>query len=470
MTNPRLFGTDGIRGEAHRWPFTADFLHALGRAIGELLSATGPTPKVLLGRDTRESGQWIAGALSSGLLETGVEVLDPGVMTTPGVAFLTRQLGMSAGIVISASHNPARENGIKLFGPDGFKLTDRQESEIERLAREPWGSSRGLGQLTPAPELGEVYRKSLTDLFPPRLFAGLRILLDCANGAASETAPRCFAELGADPVVRGGEPTGTNINLNCGSEHVRRNSRAFGQLIRSVHAHFGVAFDGDADRSVFVTPDGALIDGDHLLAFFAQKFKQDGRLRGNTVVATVMSNSGLETFLRSMGVALKRTPVGDRFVIEEMRKIGCALGGEQAGHVIIHDGIRTTGDGIFTALLLASMAVADRDLSLSRVASIIQKVPQVIASARIRSRPDLARIPELDEFNGRQGINLRYSGTEPMFRAMVEGNLRDSIPDVARTALQICKIVQHAASSQGDPIEILDCATGESVDLSAISA
>lgn len=468
--NPRLFGTDGIRGEAHRWPFTADFLHALGRAIGELLSAAGPTPRVLLGRDTRESGQWIGRALSSGVLETGVEVLDPGVMTTPGVAFLTRQLGLSAGIVISASHNPAHENGIKLFGPDGFKLSHQQEAEIERLTREPRGAARGFGRLTHAPELGELYRKGLTDRFPARLFEGLRILLDCANGAASETAPRCFAELGADPVVLGGQPTGTNINLNCGSEHVRRNSRAFGQLIRSVHAHFGVAFDGDADRSVFVTQDGALIDGDHLLAFFAQKFKQDGRLRGDAVVATLMSNSGLETFLRSIGVTLKRTPVGDRFVIEEMRKIGCALGGEQAGHVIIHDGIRTTGDGIFTALLLASMAVADRDLSLSRVASIIQKVPQVIASARIRSRPDLARIPELDEFNGRQGINLRYSGTEPVFRAMVEGNLLDSIPDVARTALQICKIVQHAASSQGDPIEILDCATGESVDLSAISA
>jgi phosphoglucosamine mutase len=422
----RLFGTDGIRGTANREPMTAATALKLGMAAGRLFRRAGHAHRVVIGKDTRLSGYMLEPALTAGLIGTGMNVMLIGPMPTPAVAFLTRSLRADLGVMISASHNPYQDNGIKLFGPDGFKLSDALEAEIEQLMEENHGA--GLvepGDLGRAQRLEDArgrYMESLKSSFPKSLtLDGLKIVVDAAHGAAYHLAGDLLWELGAEVVRLGDRPNGLNINDGCGSTH----PEALAERVVAERAHLGVALDGDADRLVMVDERGRLVDGDQLIALIATSWQRAERLKGGAVAATVMSNFGLERHVAGLGLALHRTKVGDRYVVEAMRDMGLNLGGEQSGHIILADHA-TTGDGLLAALqVLAVVQTLGRPTS--EVTRVFEAVPQRLVNVPTPRGLDLQAAVVRDAIRvqearlaGRGRVLVRPSGTEPLVRVMVE--------------------------------------------------
>ncbi len=448
----RLFGTDGIRGVANVHPMTPDVALKVGRAVAYLLrNGRGRHRRILIGKDTRISCYMLENALAAGVCSMGVDCFLVGPMPTPAIAFLTSSMRADAGIVISASHNPFEDNGIKVFSGDGFKLPDETEERIEALMDDPEVIS---AQPTGA-EVGKAFRIDdargryivfLKNTFPNHLsLDGMRIVVDCANGATYRVAPAVFEELGAEVIKVGVEPDGTNINAGCGALHPQ-NIRS---LVREHGADIGVAFDGDGDRVIVVDERGEVVDGDQIMAICAKSLLEREALRRRTVVATVMSNMGLEKALERMGGRLVRTPVGDRYVVEAMRRDGYNFGGEQSGHLIFLDHI-TTGDGILAALqLLAIMQATGQPLS--QLSSIMERYPQALHNVRIPRRCAPEEVPGLDgvlkgcesRLGGRGRILIRPSGTEPLMRVMVEGEDPDLIHNVAQ---ELCHYISSALS------------------------
>ena len=435
----KLFGTDGIRGVANLEPMTSETAMKLGRAAAYLFKRRSGRHQIVIGKDTRLSGYMLESALTSGICSMGVDVLLVGPMPTPAIAFLTRSLRADAGVVISASHNPCQDNGIKFFSSDGFKLPDELESRMEALI-----TSDEIQHLRPtADEVGKAYRiddaegryiEFVKRSLPRDLdFQGFRIVVDCAHGAAYKVSPKVLRELGATVWVIGDEPDGTNINDGCGAVHPER----LQQAVREHHAHIGIAYDGDADRAIFVCEQGRIIDGDHVMAMMALDLQERELLKRRTVVGTVMSNFGLELALAKAGIALVRTAVGDRYLLERMVADGYNFGGEQSGHFIFLDH-NTTGDGLISALqVVALMKRTGR--SLSDLAQCMTAVPQILLNIRVNGKPDLDRVPELTQairtgeatLNGTGRVLVRYSGTEPVLRIMVEGAEASLIRTVA---------------------------------------
>ena len=425
----KLFGTDGIRGVANEHPMTAEMAMNIGRATAHLFKKRGHVPKIIIGKDTRISGYMLENALVSGICSMGVHAILVGVLPTPGIAFLTGSMRADAGIVISASHNPFQDNGIKIFGSEGFKLPDETEKAIEEIV-----FANNLHTLHPSPsELGKAYRMEdargryivfLKHAFPKECsLEGTRIVLDCSNGAAYRVAPETFIELGAEVTTLFDEPNGKNINLQCGSQHPETLAKA----VRKAKADIGFAFDGDGDRVIAVDETGAVMTGDLILAICAASMKKEGALTNNLVVRTVMSNSGLGLAFESLGIDSVMTGVGDRCVIEEMQARGASLGGEDSGHLIFlrH---HTTGDGIITALQVAA-TMKKEGKPLSKLAKIMKVFPQRLINVNVKSRPEIETAPEImaairevERRLGDQGrVLVRYSGTQNMCRVMVEG-------------------------------------------------
>ncbi|MBI3756680.1 MAG: phosphoglucosamine mutase [Deltaproteobacteria bacterium] len=425
----RLFGTDGIRGVANIEPMTSETALRVGRALAYVFRDRPGRHKILIGKDTRLSGYMLETALASGVCSMGVDVLLVGPIPTPGIAFLTRNLRADAGVVISASHNPFQDNGIKVFSRDGFKLPDELEDEIESLIVD-----RKIDHLRPtATAIGKAFRIDdaegrynvfVKTNFPRHLtLDGMKVVVDCAHGAAYKVAPDVLRELGADVIAIGVEPNGENINQNCGALHPQQVQR----LVCEHGAQFGVALDGDADRAILVDETGEIVDGDAILAIAADEMLRNGALRHKTVVGTVMSNLGLEVALKQRDVQLVRTAVGDRYVVEEMLRGGYNLGGEQSGHLVFLDA-NTTGDGTVTFLSILSTMV-QRQRPLSELKRIVQRYPQVLINVKVRERRDLAAIEPVAKImsqvikalGDRGRLLVRYSGTEPLVRVMVEG-------------------------------------------------
>jgi phosphoglucosamine mutase len=439
----RLFGTDGVRGVANAAPLTPELTCRLGRVaatyLAERVGSTRRRPAILIGRDTRASGPFLEQALVAGILSAGVDALVVGVLPTPGVAFLTPALGAAGGAVLSASHNPFEDNGVKLFSSEGDKLPDAWEDEIEARLTSGWDGPRptgaGIGRVRTVPGAERRYLDGLRATLPPGLdLTGFRLVLDCAHGATYRVAPRLFRVLGAQVGTLGTRPNGTNINRETGALH----PDGLQARVRTTPGAIGLAFDGDGDRLIVVDETGAVRDGDHVLAVCARALLARGALRGGVVVSTVMANLGLERALTAIGVRMERTPVGDRYVLEEMRRLGANLGGEQSGHVIFLDHART-GDGILTALqLLRTVREAGQPLSV--LAGHVEKCPQVLLNVRVRARPpfgELRRVTEAlahwqEKFDGRARLLLRYSGTESLARVMVEGDDHAMIEAAAR--------------------------------------
>jgi phosphoglucosamine mutase len=438
----RLFGTDGVRGVANAAPLTPELTCRLGRVAATYLAERGSTrrrPAILIGRDTRASGPFLEQALVAGILSAGVDALVGGVLPTPAVAFLTPALDAVGGAVLSASHNPFEDNGVKLFSGEGDKLPDAWEDEIEARLTSGWDGPRptgaGIGRIRAVPGTERRYLDGLRATLPPGLdLTGFRLVLDCAHGATYRVAPRLFRALGAQVGTLGTRPNGTNINRETGALH----PDALQTRVRATPGEIGLAFDGDGDRLIVVDETGAVRDGDHVLAVCARALLARGALRGGVVVSTVMANLGLERALTALGIRMERAPVGDRYVLEEMRRLGANLGGEQSGHVIFLDHART-GDGILTALqLLRTVREAGQPLSV--LAGHVEKCPQVLLNVRVRARPpfgELRRVTEAlahwqGKFDGRARLLLRYSGTEPLARVMVEGDDHAMIEAAAR--------------------------------------
>jgi phosphoglucosamine mutase len=426
----QLFGTDGIRGVAGEYPLDGATVFAFGAALGKDAAAQGAVnPEILIGTDTRESGGWIAELVAGGLESQGARVRFAGVITTPGVAYLTRTGPFAAGVMISASHNPYQDNGLKVFGHSGFKLPDSEEHEIEqeifRLREQ--GVPPVSAKLTVDEELDRRYLDFLFSTLPGRL-DGARIVLDCGNGASYRLAPELFRRAGADVTTIGAEPNGKNINLGCGALHLEKLREA----VLACGADFGAAFDGDADRAIFVSAGGKIVDGDNVLLVCGRALRDSGHLHGDTVVSTVMSNLGLERALEASGIRMVRTPVGDKYVLEEMVRLGAALGGEQSGHVIFRE-YSTTGDGMLTALLLFGIA-RRAGLGLDELTADLKVYPQRLVNVRVKEKKALADLPAVAEeirrveaaFGGLGRVLVRFSGTEPLARVMVEG------PDLER--------------------------------------
>ena len=428
----RLFGTDGIRGVAGQSPLDPATVTALGIALGTDLKHHAPDLPVLIGTDTRESGPAIAAQLAEGLAQSGVHTEFAGVVTTPGVAWLTRTGAFSAGVMISASHNPFQDNGIKIFSRTGYKLPDAEEHEIEeeifRLLPDviPHAAPEGLkANFNSRPYLDFL----LSTLSVP--LTGLRVVLDCGNGAASALAPALFREAGAEVTVIFNEPNGRNINLDCGALHVEH----LRQRVLETSADAGIAFDGDADRAMLIAPDGRLVDGDAAMLIAAKRLSLDGHLTGNLLVSTVMSNLGLEKALAANGIEMLRTPVGDKYVLEEMLRRNAALGGEQSGHMIFRD-FATTGDGMLTGLKILEACVRENK-ALDQLAAEMVVFPQLLVNIRVAQRKPLDQLPQVvslireceTALQGSGRVLVRFSGTEPLARVMVEG------PDTATVGI-----------------------------------
>lgn len=420
----QFFGTDGIRGVPGVPPLDDATLFALGRSVAEYLHRDHSSPHALIGTDTRESGPHIASVVAAGLIHGGASVSSAGILTTPGVACLVRQNDFHVGVVVSASHNPYQDNGVKLFSHEGMKFPDSVEEEIEAgmLKHRAENVAFSLPKLRPDDSLHHQYLKFLHDrVMPGSSLKGLRIVLDCANGAAYQLGPELFGSLGCDVVCIGVDPDGRNINAACGSLHLEK----LQQRVPVERAAFGVAFDGDADRSLFVSSDGKIVNGDGVLLAVARYLKSQSKLPGNRVVATSMSNLGLERVLAHEKISLARTNVGDRYVLEEMLKSGNVLGGEQSGHIIFLDD-SPAGDGLLTAVKIASLVSLKG--SLDSLVSGFKDYPQTIVNVKVKSKPPLESLPDvvraLTEANSTLGENgrivLRYSGTEQLARVMVE--------------------------------------------------
>jgi phosphoglucosamine mutase len=432
----QLFGTDGIRGVAGEYPLDHATVYAIGRACGARLVRRSTDARVVLGQDTRESSAWIAEALARGLSDSGCGFASAGVLTTPGVAYLTRTHGFAAGIVISASHNPWQDNGIKLFGPNGMKLADEIEQEIEAeifehidlLAAHQHDEASLMAQILPGDaQLRADYETWLAASVEPApaSLQSLRVLIDCANGAASAIAPELFARIGIPAVALHTEPTGRNINDGCGALHPEH---VAAELLRNPgRFDLGITLDGDADRALFCDSLGNIINGDAVLLIAARDMKARGSLAHDTVVATTMSNMGLEKALHSHGIQMLRANVGDKYVLEEMRKTGATLGGEQSGHILFMDADSTTGDGLLTALRVLEV-IARSGQSLRELTSEFKVFPQVIRNVKVREKTPMHQLPTVaaaihaaeQELDGNGRVVVRYSGTEKLARVMIE--------------------------------------------------
>ena len=421
----RLFGTDGIRGVAGQPPLDPKTTHAFGVALGDVARRHGPKPQIVIGMDTRESSPWIAEQVAGGLNEAGVAVRSAGVVTTPGVAFLTRADSFVAGVMISASHNPYQDNGVKVFGHSGYKLPDEEEHAIEEeIFRLIEAGVDSVPRQLPVDEgLDRRYVDSLLSTVSTP-FNGLKLVLDCGNGSASHLAPELFSRAGAEVHAICCAPDGRNINLGCGALYLD----ALRATVLESKADLGVAFDGDADRAIFVSKSGRIIDGDAVLLIAARELRASGRLPHNLVVATVMSNLGLEKALERDGVRLVRTAVGDKYVLEEMLRSGAALGGEQSGHVIFTE-YSTTGDGMLTALRIIEV-VARTGSGLDELTQDLKVYPQRLVNVRVREKKTLTDLPSVARevreceaaLGGTGRVLVRFSGTEPLARVMVEAS------------------------------------------------
>ena len=427
---PRLFGTDGVRGVAGRYPLDHETVRRLGAALVRALPGGGGL-RVLVGRDTRESGEWIEAELAHGAAGQGAAVASAGVLPTPAVAYLTRSEGFDAGVVISASHNPFEDNGIKVFSGRGEKFTEAVEREVEAIVADAsWRPRDGEAAPVDRAALGATYLDHLHAIFPDASALGpFPIAVDCANGAMSALAPELFRRIGLEPVVIGNHPDGRNINLKCGSTHPER----LAETVVTRGCRLGVAFDGDGDRAIFVDHRGRVVNGDAVLLMCARQLQREGRLAGDAIVATVMSNIGLELALTALGIGLVRCPVGDKYVMEAMRERGLALGGEQSGHIIFAEYL-FTGDGLCTALHVLDV-IARTGRPLADLADDLVSYPQVLLNVRVREKTDWRAVPAVAaavarveaRVAGRGRVLVRYSGTEPLLRVMIEGEREDEI-------------------------------------------
>lgn len=450
----QLFGTDGIRGVAGQYPLDEPTVFAIGRALGHWLRSAAEHKRAVVGQDTRESSQWIANAVAAGLLAAGVEVKSAGVITTPGVAFLARNDAFGAGIVISASHNPWMDNGIKVFSADGFKLPDEVEHQIEAEIFQQLGSKAAASSETAAlfcslpgsTELHRDYVCWLAQQVAGTDLSSLRVLVDCANGAASAVAPDVFRACGVQAKFLHQAPDGHNINHECGALHPETVAGAV--AAEKGHYDLGITFDGDADRALFSDAAGRVVNGDAVLLLAGREMQARGALIGSLVVATTMSNMGLEIALRRSGIHMLRAPVGDKYVLEEMLKHGSTLGGEQSGHVIFRDGDATTGDGLLTALRVLQV-MARTGKPLADLVSDLKVFPQIIKNVRVREKKPLMEIPAVaaaitaaeKELNGNGRVVVRYSGTEALARVMVEA---DDEAKMQRLTNSIVTAIQQA--------------------------
>jgi phosphoglucosamine mutase len=451
--NRQLFGTDGIRGVAGEFPLSPESTYLIGQALGHDLIRANPRPGVVIGQDTRESSSWIADRVMQGLAASGCEVHSAGIITTPGVAFLARSRNYAAGVVISASHNPWTDNGIKVFSGDGYKLPDAHELAIEREIFSLVQDSRAPNVTAPRPMAslpGEAsLRKAYIEWLSKNVNADLsrlRILADCANGAATAEAPELFRACGIKATLLSASPDGKNINENCGALHPEIVAKAVGQ--QKGQFDLGVTFDGDADRALFSDADGRVVNGDAVLLLAARDFQSHGILHGSTIVATTMSNMGLEIALRQSGIRMLRANVGDKYVLEEMLKTGAILGGEQSGHIIFRDGEATTGDGLLTALRVMEI-MARSGKPLAALVSDLKVFPQTIQNVRVREKIPFAEVPEIKraieaaerELDGNGRVVVRYSGTEALARVMVEAESQERMQVLAQS---IADAIRHA--------------------------
>lgn len=452
MSN-KLFGTDGIRGTANQHPMTAMTALLVGQAAALHFTRGNHRHRVVIGKDTRLSGYLIEPALTAGFVSCGMDVILVGPMPTPAIAMLTRSLRADLGVMISASHNPFEDNGIKIFGPDGYKLSDEVELEIE---------TRAFSDMTPdlanSPDLGRAYRlddaqgrytEFVKQTFPKGgTLDGIKVVVDCANGAAYKVAPEVLWELGAEVIAIGVDPDGFNINKDCGST---RPERMCAEVVAN-GAHLGIALDGDADRVIVCDEKGELVDGDQLMALVAKSMKEKGKLKNETLIATVMSNLGLENYLQGVGIKMHRTAVGDRYVVEAMREMDCNIGGEQSGHIVLGD-ISTTGDGLIAALqVLAALAVDGRPAS--EVCRLFKPLPQLLENVRFEGTSPLERDDIQDairaaekQLEGSGRLLIRKSGTEPLIRVMAEGS------DGALVKQVVGDLVQAIEKAIEQPIE-----------------
>jgi phosphoglucosamine mutase len=450
----QLFGTDGIRGVAGEPPLDPRTIFVIGKCLGDFLASLADRPRVLIGEDTRESSRWIGEILAAGLGEAGAEASTPGVLTTPGLAYATAAEGFTCGVMISASHNPFQDNGIKVFASSGFKLPDADELAVERgiFAALSDGAPFQPRRLAMQPRHAlvvpyvEFLRRRAQGIGKP---PGRRVVMDCANGSAAALVSEVFSGFGLELTLLADQPNGRNINLGCGSLHLENLRSA---VLRQ-GADLGVAFDGDADRALFVTAQGAIVNGDAVLLIASRYLKERGALRGTAVVGTVMSNLGLERALEREGLRLVRTPVGDKYVLEEMLRLGANLGGEQSGHVIFSD-LATTGDGLLTAVEILRI-ISESGRSLDQLTSGLHEFPQTIRNVRVRENISLERLPQVtgqirsseNSLGGAGRIVVRYSGTEPLLRVMVEAETEALVEEHAGA------IVRAVEQSLGLPAE-----------------
>jgi phosphoglucosamine mutase len=447
----RLFGTDGIRGVANEYPLTAEAVFRIGRAVALFFGAAAIPTKIIIGKDTRQSGDMIEDALVSGICSVGADACLIGILPTPAVAYLASSTDATAGIVVSASHNPYYDNGIKIFDGDGYKLSDPKEDEIERLLpadhidHAAGKSNHRIGKVEMLKDASERYLTFLQNTLPDEhLFNGIKIVLDCSNGATYAVAPELFQDLGAQVEAIHISPNGKNINADCGSEY----PQSLIDRVLAKKADIGLAFDGDGDRLVAVDEKGRVISGDRTLAICARSLKRKGLLKNNLVVSTVMSNLGLRLALKELGINHLMTQVGDRYVLEQMRANGAVIGGEDSGHMIFLDQ-HTTGDGMLMAIRLIQ-TMHDENKPLSELSRVMDVFPQVLLNIEVQKKPQIESVPEImdaihsvEEVLGEQGrVLVRYSGTQPLCRVMVEGPDKDEtqrycqqIADVVKTAL-----------------------------------
>jgi phosphoglucosamine mutase len=452
MTQTRqLFGTDGIRGVAGEFPLTRDNVYWMGRALGHDLARMNSQARVVIGQDTRVSSRWIADRFLQGLAAVGVETRSAGVITTPGVAFLARSQGFDAGVVISASHNPWTDNGIKIFSGDGYKLPDAHELAIEK---EIFALLRDSDAVPPdaAPEISslpgeEGLRQSYVHWLASSVstdLTRLRVAVDCANGAAAEEAPELFGALQVNTTFLHSAPDGQNINENCGALH----PEMLGRFVRESAGRqegfdIGVTFDGDADRALFCDAQGRVVNGDAVLLVAAREMQSRGTLAKATVVATTMSNMGLELALKRSGIQMLRANVGDKYVLEEMQRVGATLGGEQSGHILFRDGEATTGDGLLTALRVMEIMVRTGK-PLAELVSELKVFPQTIRNVRVRNKTPFAQIPAVQsaiavaerELDGNGRVVVRYSGTEALARVMIEAESKEQMDRLAEAIVE----------------------------------
>ena len=438
----RLFGTDGVRGKANQYPMSPDLVLRLGQAIGLHFKSAYAKPRILIGKDTRRSGYMLEQALSAGICSVGVDVEFLGPLPTPGIAYLTRGLRACAGIVISASHNPFYDNGIKIFSSSGYKLPDeiedRLEAMLDQIPELPVGHN--IGRAKRIEDAIGQYAVFLKEQFPKHLsLEGIRIVIDCAHGSAYRVAPKVFEELGAELFLTGVEPNGYNINDNCGALH----PHVLREQVRLYKADIGLALDGDADRLIVVDDKGELVDGDQIMAVCAGHLKARGRLKNNSIVTTVMSNMGLDIALKAQGINVIRTQVGDRYVVEEMLRQDISLGGEQSGHLIFSES-STTGDGVLAGLHLLEVVLEQRK-KLSELKNCMRYLPQVLKNLPVAQKIPLEELPELDQkvkacqdaLGDRGRVLFRYSGTENLARIMIEGENQAEIEKMVQELIRL---------------------------------